>query len=115
MILVAGCAHNGIVNILENFYQRKGCFPRLVIGGFHLYNHSCDQTENPKIVKEIGQFLKETNSTYLTCHCTGVDAFHQLKETMGNKLCIYQPVLALVINYKKFRGVTGCIGLKRVL
>ncbi|MEA4988363.1 MAG: MBL fold metallo-hydrolase [Anaerovorax sp.] len=86
MILVAGCAHNGIINILENFHQRKGCFPSLVIGGFHLYNHSCHQTENPQIVKEIGQFLKETNSTYLTCHCTGVDAFHQLKETMGEQI-----------------------------
>ena len=37
IILIMGCAHKGIVNILEHFYNEKNCLPSHVIGGFHLY------------------------------------------------------------------------------
>src|SRR5574344_2389335 len=35
-LLVTGCAHNGIINILEHFQEIKGRMPDYVIGGFHL-------------------------------------------------------------------------------
>ncbi len=37
-VLIAGCAHKGIVNILKAFKEKKGKYPDFVIGGFHLYN-----------------------------------------------------------------------------
>ena len=49
MLLIAGCAHNGIVNILGHFNARKGCFPDYVIGGFHLYNHGKNENEKPEL------------------------------------------------------------------
>ena len=38
-LLVTGCAHNGIVNILEHFHDLKGRMPDYVVGGFFtVYN-----------------------------------------------------------------------------
>ena len=39
-LLVTGCAHNGIINILEHFHTLKGRMPGYVIGGFHLSSRS---------------------------------------------------------------------------
>jgi 7,8-dihydropterin-6-yl-methyl-4-(beta-D-ribofuranosyl)aminobenzene 5'-phosphate synthase len=50
-VLVSGCSHCGIVNILEHFRRQNGCFPDTVVGGFHLYNPSRDVYERQEIVK----------------------------------------------------------------
>ena len=83
-VLLAGCAHNGIVNILEHFHADKNSLPSHVIGGFHLYNRSADQYENPSVISEIGSYLLGTGAMFHTCHCTGVKAYEQLKIIMGD-------------------------------
>ena len=37
-VLISGCSHCGIVNILERFRAEHGAWPDTVVGGFHLYN-----------------------------------------------------------------------------
>ena len=39
-VLLSGCAHNGIVNILEHYVNKYGGLPTHVIGGFHLYRNN---------------------------------------------------------------------------
>jgi len=85
-VLVVGCAHNGIVNILEHFYADKNRQPSHVFGGFHLYSRSADKYEDPGIVAEIGSYLLSTGTMYYTCHCTGVKAYEQLKSMMGDNV-----------------------------
>lgn len=85
-LLVAGCAHNGIVNIIEHLSSVVNYSPDYVIGGFHLYNRSADECEEPSIVRQIGEFLKNTRSKYYTCHCTGIESYKILKEIMGDKI-----------------------------
>ena len=34
--LLSGCAHNGIVNILDRYYAVYGSYPDRVISGFHM-------------------------------------------------------------------------------
>ena len=85
-ILIAGCAHNGITNIIEHFHKEKSYLPDLVIGGFHLFNNGTKESENPAIIKEIAEFLIKSNSMYYTCHCTGVEPYNQLKSLMGEKI-----------------------------
>lgn len=85
-VLLAGCAHNGIVNILEHFRLQEGCYPDAVIGGFHLYNRASDTNEPPAIVAEIGRYLLGTGAQYYTCHCTGTRSYDQLKTIMGAKI-----------------------------
>lgn len=86
IVLVAGCAHNGIVNILEQFNAYKNNHPSHVVGGFHLYNRSADKYEDESVVAGIGSYLLSTNATFYTCHCTGIKAYESLRSIMGDKV-----------------------------
>lgn len=85
-LLIAGCAHKGIVNILAHYRAEKGLTPDVVIGGFHLYNHGTKQSEAPETVDAIGRYLLGTDSRYYTCHCTGIEAYDRLKAVMGERI-----------------------------
>lgn len=82
MLLLTGCAHNGIVNILAHVYRLKGRMPDVVIGGFHLSSRS-GQDEQPCAVDAIGRYLLDTKAECYTCHCTGPEAYQRLKKVMG--------------------------------
>lgn len=85
-VLIAGCAHRGILNIVEQFQSNKGHFPDLVIGGFHLYSRGSGKNEPSEHVEALAQRLLETGSKYYTCHCTGLDAYQELKAVMGDRI-----------------------------
>jgi 7,8-dihydropterin-6-yl-methyl-4-(beta-D-ribofuranosyl)aminobenzene 5'-phosphate synthase len=85
-LLVAGCAHSGIVNIIEHYRSEKGLLPSHVIGGFHLYNSSAKRDEDPEVVSQISKYLKNTGSKYYTCHCTGIGPYNRMKAVMGENI-----------------------------
>ncbi len=85
-VLVAGCAHKGIVNIVNQCYNDKKILPDIVIGGFHLYNRAAKENESPRVVADIGRALADTKIQYFTGHCTGMKAYEQLKGILGEKL-----------------------------
>ena len=86
VLLVAGCTHSGVVNIVNCLKtQRIGVLSH-VIGGFHLYNRSADVFEDPGIVRKIGECLLATDANYYTCHCTGMEPYKILKQIMGTKI-----------------------------
>jgi len=85
-ILIAGCAHKGIINIVESFHDLKGCYPDHVVGGFHLYNKASGGSEDEDTVNAIGRYLLLTGSKYYTCHCTGMAAYNSLKTVMTDKI-----------------------------
>jgi len=85
-ILIAGCAHNGIVNILDTYAARKGFWPDYVISGFHLCNPATKQDEDPDLVDRIGEVLKKTGSRFYTCHCTGLPSYNRLKTILGDQI-----------------------------
>lgn len=85
-VLVAGCAHNGIVNIIDKFKEIKKTYPDIVIGGFHLYNHNTGESEDSESIKRIAAELKKTNAMFYTCHCTGLAAYDKLKKELNDKI-----------------------------
>jgi len=85
-VLIAGCAHKGIVNILEHFRVEKGYWPSHVIGRFHLYNPSANRHEDPAVVAAIGAYLQNTGAKFYTGHCTGIESYNSLKSIMGDKV-----------------------------
>lgn len=85
-LLLSGCAHNGIVNILERCVSLYRSLPTHVIGGFHLYSHSHKKSEDPGVVFEIGRYLLDTTAEFYTGHCTGEEAYGILSRTMGQML-----------------------------
>ena len=80
-VLIAGCAHSGIVNIVKKAEKLKNKIPEIVIGGFHLYNPSANKSEPIELIEKIGNYFLITNSKYYTCHCTGIEAFEYLQNT----------------------------------
>jgi len=79
LIIVTGCSHPGIVNILK---RAKELFDKkilLVFGGFHLMNHSEKQLENVITeFKSIG--VEKCGAT----HCTGEKAISAFKAAFGD-------------------------------
>ena len=85
-MLIAGCAHKGIVNIVDACKDRLGQYPDYVVGGFHLSAPRGNRSEAPDVVDAIGEYLASTPSQYFTCHCTGMESFQRLKRILGEKI-----------------------------
>ena len=76
-VLITGCGHAGIVNILEKTAEFK---PQICVGGYHLYNPSTKKTVAPQLLDEIAAELTKFSIRFYTCHCTGEKAFRYLSE-----------------------------------
>ena len=87
-ILFCGCAHNGILNVMETLKRKFGpaLLPDLVIGGFHLMKRTEFSEADTAEVTEIANRLKSYKAHFATCHCTGLQVFNQMKEIMGEQL-----------------------------
>ena len=85
--LLSGCAHNGILNILDQYFMLFRSYPDFVISGFHMMNKECEHTEEEKtIILQTAQELSQMNTIFYTGHCTGIPAFELMQEVMGDKL-----------------------------
>ena len=74
-ILISGCSHKGILNIMEAFR------PDILIGGFHFMKI----TEEEKL-EAAAKKLLAYDTVYYTGHCTGQKQYDYLKTIMGEKL-----------------------------
>ncbi len=86
-VLISGCAHNGILNILDKYKSLYGRAPTYVVSGFHTVKKDYTE-EDDDIIRGIGKELSETSSKYYSGHCTGEHALHILSELMGDKLTV---------------------------
>ncbi len=85
-MLVAGCAHRGIVNILEWVKIKYHLVPQFAIGGFHL-RHTLDDEETESVaLHRIATYLIGTQAKYFTGHCTGLSAYQKLKDIMDDRI-----------------------------
>lgn len=86
IVLIAGCAHNGIVNILKKAqtFTPKGI--DAVIGGMHLKNAYTDEKELENFCQGLAARLLDTGCDYYTCHCTGTEAYELLRKEMKGKI-----------------------------
>lgn len=85
-VLFAGCAHHGIVSILETAEQITGHRPDVVFGGFHLFRLAEGDPAGDALIEETGRKLLEGNTVYYTGHCTGEYAYNKLKAILGDRL-----------------------------
>lgn len=85
-VLMGGCAHNGILSIMDAFRSKYGNAPDVVISGFHLMKKTPYREDQVKDIQEIARELVKYPTVFYTCHCTGVEAFDIMKEIMGDKL-----------------------------
>jgi 7,8-dihydropterin-6-yl-methyl-4-(beta-D-ribofuranosyl)aminobenzene 5'-phosphate synthase len=78
LVIVTGCAHQGVVSIVRRATEMFGGPVRLVLGGFHLGNKST--TEIARIVSDFrGLGVRRVGAT----HCTGDPAIAQFAVAYG--------------------------------
>ena len=85
-VLLSGCAHNGILNILDRFAQVCGGVPDAVISGFHMMKKTAYTPEEEETIRATARELREKPCTFYTCHCTGLAAFELMRGIMGERL-----------------------------
>ena len=85
-ILLSGCAHNGMLSILDAFKEKYGTAPNVVISGFHLMKKTKYTDDELREIIDIGKELKKYPTKFFTCHCTGEPAYKIMKLSMGEQL-----------------------------
>jgi 7,8-dihydropterin-6-yl-methyl-4-(beta-D-ribofuranosyl)aminobenzene 5'-phosphate synthase len=79
LVLITGCAHPGIVSILQRTQALMNKEIYLVLGGFHLLQHTDEQ------VKSIIDAFKSMGVRYCgATHCTGDKAIAAFREAYGD-------------------------------
>lgn len=82
-VLFTGCAHNGILNILEAIKEPV----KVSIGGFHLLDsHLSEHFETEEQLYELATYLMAhyPDTVFYTGHCTGDHCFQAMSECNHN-------------------------------
>lgn len=79
LVIITGCGHAGIVNIVTDANTHFGRQPVIaIIGGLHLFAAADDR------VDWTADKLKKSGVRYLIgAHCTGIEAVYRLRKRMG--------------------------------
>lgn len=84
--LISGCAHNGILNIIERYKELFGDDPDTVISGFHMMKKGEYSEEERQDILETAKELCKLETTFYTGHCTGQKAIDLMAPVMKEKL-----------------------------
>ncbi len=85
-ILVSGCSHAGIINIINKAEQVMSESIDIVFGGMHLFNPPTHKYESNEYIDQIAEELSETSCVYYTFHCTGIKAYERIKNYLNNRI-----------------------------
>lgn len=85
-VLISGCAHCGILNILAAYKRKFANEPMAVISGFHMFK-TCEYTkEEVANIEAIAKELNKMETIFYTGHCTGNRAYEIMHKIMKDKL-----------------------------
>ncbi len=85
-ILFSGCAHCGIINILDQYTKLFDASPNVAISGFHLERSKTFTEQQRAGVEQLASRLEQYPTQFYTCHCTGDEAYHILKEILRDQI-----------------------------
>lgn len=85
-VLLSGCAHNGILNILEKYEELYEEKPTHVVSGFHMMKKNDYTREDTAMIEETGRILSQMDTCFYSGHCTGEYPLGILKGILKDKL-----------------------------
>ncbi len=85
-VLLSGCAHHGILNIMDRYCELFGEEPDYVISGFHMMKKHNYSDEDINMIIDTALALRQYKTVFYTGHCTGVEPYNAMKKLMGNQL-----------------------------
>lgn len=84
LVIISGCSHAGIVNIMKQARRITGVEEIIgVIGGFHL--RVANEEQLSKTVDEL-----DAAETVCAGHCTGFEAMKRISDRMGERFTLLQ-------------------------
>ena len=84
-VLFAGCAHTGILNIMQRAEELAGHPLTHVFAGMHLTKSGLVEEQEKAFIRSLaGKLLEHGGCRYFTMHCTGLPQYGILKEIMGD-------------------------------
>lgn len=86
LALVSGCSHGGVLNLMDAAEELAGAPLTSVVAGFHLMDPSGGTVEDEGLTRSLARELAARPARYLTCHCTGTDAFALLRDELGGRV-----------------------------
>jgi len=84
-VLIAGCAHQGIINIIQKASSMGNNITH-VVSGFHLHNRTEGMQDDLEEIDGVAKILDKMPIQYYTCHCTGIGPYLRLKETLQARI-----------------------------
>lgn len=86
-VLLSGCAHHGILNVLDRYRALYHKEPDVVISGFHMNRKDgLYSRDDLAMITDTARELKKTGTVFYTGHCTGTVPFEAMKKIMGDQL-----------------------------
>lgn len=87
VVLIAGCAHKGIVNIMRKAEAVCGKTPTHVLAGMHLVKSGLNEEDENAFIATLAQeLMKYKDCKFYTMHCTGIEQFDKLKSIMESHI-----------------------------
>lgn len=88
-VLIGGCAHNGLLNILDRYHELFGDYPDAVVSGFHMMKQGEYTEEEKAAIRETAEELAKLPVRYFTGHCTSLPAYELMKPVLGERLVYF--------------------------
>jgi len=86
-VLIAGCAHRGIVNILHRCTELLGHAPQYVFAGMHLMKSGLNPLDEANFIRQLAaELMRYQNTKFYTMHCTGTEQFALLRSIMTTQI-----------------------------
>jgi Metal-dependent hydrolases of the beta-lactamase superfamily II len=85
-LLLSGCAHNGILNILDRYKEIYGDGLDAVISGFHMMKKTDYSERETDIICRTAGELKKEKAVFYTGHCTGQKAVELMQPVLGERM-----------------------------
>jgi len=83
--LICGCAHKGVINIIERSKEITDRGLNTVIGGFHLMGMKVKNPTSKVFLDDLSNNLSKNDiDKFYTCHCTGEEPYRYLSGKMDN-------------------------------
>ncbi len=85
-LLICGCAHCGILNILDQYRRICQRDPDIVIGGFHMMKKTEYTEAEAGTVINTAEELAKMKTVFYTGHCTGGKALRLMQPILKDRL-----------------------------
>ncbi|WP_029320971.1 MBL fold metallo-hydrolase [Butyrivibrio sp. AE3004] len=82
----SGCAHHGVTNILQRYFEIYGDYPDAVFSGFHTLRKNGYSDDDLEYIRNTAEELKKFKTKFYTMHCTGEEPYEEMRKIMGEQI-----------------------------